>query len=504
MSRSKLSDLLCDETLVAYDFNQKRLDGASSKVFYPVLGKGCLSPHASSKQEEVNSWSGVPHFFTTPIINTKGPTVISLSIDLDKTIGSSLILFHNNKNRLKGRMQIALNTSEVTGGLIERGSLHVFIDGSDANFRYEIPRTGILCLTILLNPTVKNGSKIRINRKLVKSFTAKYYPANTKTYLTGPDRIPTGFTHPDFLRIASVGSADEEYIYLLEGWALKGFFCLLSEDFEAMNQQSKEDVNAAAVCVLGFNPNNGGAKDTIIYGKEIYKSIAPASITKMLTLITACHFIRNFDSLVTVVDSDITPGSGNNLKPGDIISITDLFKNTMLASSNTSANIIARFVGEYIQSTQPYVQGETPLKSFMREMNRSSFDSVGMQYSFFVNPHGLFHKEQVSCAYDLALLTNKCFYIKPISDIWGMDRASISIKGPNKREVSIESTVTPIVERNSLAIGGKTGTLGKSRSLAMLYSRDNNNLFSIVSINSNSLTERDEVHRKMVAEYVEN
>jgi D-alanyl-D-alanine carboxypeptidase len=138
----------------------------------------------------------------------------------------------------------------------------------------------------------------------------------------------------------------------------------------------------------------------------------------------------------------------------------------------------------------------------MREMNKAAFDIASMQYSVFVNPHGLYHKNQYSCAYDLALLIQRCSSLKPITDVWGLANAEIAIKGPNSRVIKIISTVTPIVEGNPLAVGGKTGTLGKSRSLAMLYRDVENNYFSVVTINSNSLDERDAAHNRIINYFV--
>lgn len=262
----------------------------------------------------------------------------------------------------------------------------------------------------------------------------------------------------------------------------------------------KASVSAVSACVINLNAN---AQSNILFDKNIYSLVSPASITKLLTLMTACRFLRDFSFEITIIDEDITPGSGNNLKAGDIVSILDLFKNTMLASSNTSATAIARVVGEYIQRTQTYILDESFIESFMREMNKAAFDIAGMQYSTFVNPHGLYHKNQFSCAYDLALLIQRCASLKPITDVWGLANAEIVIKGPNSRVIKIISTVTPIVEGNPLAVGGKTGTLGKSRSLAMLYKDVENNYYAVVTVNSNSLDERDTAHNEIISFFID-
>ena len=500
MSICTLKYLPHSESLIAYDFSGSDVFPSDAlKEFKPVVGKGILSPDFNSCTGNKLKSSDVSYFFKKSIFNKNSPTIVSFSIDLDKTKGSSLILFHNNENRPQGRIQLALNASKITGGLEQIGRLHIFIDGSDASGCYDIPINGILSFTLLLNPTVVNGSQIRINKKTVKVFTAKFYSPEINTYLTGPNKIISGFAKPNFLRFVSIDSSCLDHAYLLEAWSLREPVDLASRKIEFNDESFKAAVSAVSACVINLNSNN---KNNILFDKNIYSLVSPASITKLLTLMTACRFLRDFSYEVTIVDEDITPGSGNNLKAGDIVSVLDLFKNTMLASSNTSATVISRVVGEYIQQTQNYILGESFIETFMREMNKAAFDIASMQYSVFVNPHGLYHKNQYSCAYDLALLIQRCSSLKPITDVWGLANAEIAIKGPNSRVIKIISTVTPIVEGNPLAVGGKTGTLGKSRSLAMLYRDVENNYFSVVTINSNSLDERDAAHNRIINYFV--
>lgn len=500
MSICTLQDLPHAESLVAYDFFDSDIfSNDALKEFKPVVGQGILSPDFNSYTGNKVKPSDVPYFFKKSIFNKNGPSIVSFSIDLDKTSGPSLILFHNNESRPQGRIQLALNASKITGGLEQIGSLHILIDGSDASGCYDIPINGILSFTLVINPTIVNGSQIRINKKIVKVFTTKFYPPDIDTYLTGPNKVVRGFNKPAFLRFISIDSSCLDHVCLLEAWVLRESIDLAGRQAKFADENLKTEVSAVSACVINLNAN---AQNNILFDKNIYSLVSPASITKLLTLMTACRFLRDFSSEVTIIDQDITPGSGNNLKAGDVVSVLDLFKNTMLASSNTSATVISRVVGEYIQRTQVYILGESFLESFMREMNNAAFDIAGMQYSVFVNPHGLYHKNQYSCAYDLALLIQSCASLKPITDVWGLADAEIAIKGPNSRVIKIISTVTPIVEGNPLAVGGKTGTLGKSRSLAMLYKGMQNNYYAVVTVNSNSLDERDAAHNDIVSFFI--
>lgn len=74
----------------------------------------------------------------------------------------------------------------------------------------------------------------------------------------------------------------------------------------------------------------------------------PASLTKLMTLITAYDYITDENELVEIVSSDIIGGSGDNIMAGDNVTIRDLVYDMLLPSSNDSAVALARHIGKKI------------------------------------------------------------------------------------------------------------------------------------------------------------
>jgi len=79
----------------------------------------------------------------------------------------------------------------------------------------------------------------------------------------------------------------------------------------------------------------------------------PASLTKIMSLITAYDYINDESELVTIDASDIIGGSGANISAGDVVSIRDLIYDMLLPSSNNAATALARVVGQKILKATP-------------------------------------------------------------------------------------------------------------------------------------------------------
>lgn len=79
------------------------------------------------------------------------------------------------------------------------------------------------------------------------------------------------------------------------------------------------------------------------YGKTT--SIHPASTTKIMTAILLCDNILDLNQKAVVHEGDRLPPSGYNFVAGDVLTLRDLLQCMMTESSNTSAMVIARIVG---------------------------------------------------------------------------------------------------------------------------------------------------------------
>ncbi|UBH21868.1 hypothetical protein LAU42_08820 [Macrococcus armenti] len=105
---------------------------------------------------------------------------------------------------------------------------------------------------------------------------------------------------------------------------------------------------------------------------------------------------------------------------------------------------------------------------FIAEMNKKAL-TIGMSRAKWQNASGLTAPGQTSNAKDLALLLRYTFNVPLMLSIWGKKTYNVDIKGANARTIPITTTVTDTAfEQEYEILGGKTGTLGIIRNLAVL------------------------------------
>lgn len=129
----------------------------------------------------------------------------------------------------------------------------------------------------------------------------------------------------------------------------------------------------------------------ILYEKDPYKKMYPASTTKILTAILAIEN-GNLDDIVTVDKNSPFEVKGSHiaLDVGEKLTLRDLLNGLLLESANDCALVIAKHIsGSY--------------EEFIKLMNDKAKE-IGAKNSNFVNPHGLHDPNHYSSAYDLSLI----------------------------------------------------------------------------------------------------
>jgi D-alanyl-D-alanine carboxypeptidase len=86
----------------------------------------------------------------------------------------------------------------------------------------------------------------------------------------------------------------------------------------------------------------------ILFAQNADALKVPASVTKVMSVITALDYLQNIKQKVKVDAADVQDGSGNYFSGGDVLSIEDLLYCMLLPSSNTCAMTLAREVGKII------------------------------------------------------------------------------------------------------------------------------------------------------------
>jgi serine-type D-Ala-D-Ala carboxypeptidase (penicillin-binding protein 5/6) len=127
----------------------------------------------------------------------------------------------------------------------------------------------------------------------------------------------------------------------------------------------------------------------VLFGKNQYGTMYPASTTKIVTLLTAME-LGNMDSVVTVGRrAAACEESRLGLRAGDKLTLRELLTGMMVVSGNDAAEAVAE-----------HIAGSVP--KFVNLMNAKA-DKMGSVNTHFSNPHGLPDPvNHYSTAYDLA------------------------------------------------------------------------------------------------------
>jgi len=202
----------------------------------------------------------------------------------------------------------------------------------------------------------------------------------------------------------------------------------------------------------------------ILYEKQAYASLYPASTTKIATaLFVLGEKQTSLDQMLTVSAESLRMKPANkpgNFPPhwwdsdgtrmwlclGEKLSLDALMHGLMIVSGNDAANVIAEGVS-----------GSVP--AFIEEMNQY-LKKIGCLNTQFLNPHGCHHPEHYTTAYDLCLMTKKALEIPKFREI--VSKASYRKQKTNKQGSSELKQSNKLLEPGGRfhypkAIGVKTG-----------------------------------------------
>ena len=134
----------------------------------------------------------------------------------------------------------------------------------------------------------------------------------------------------------------------------------------------------------------------IIYEKNSTELRAPASMTKIMTMILVMEALNkkvlSLNQMLTASEYASSMGGTNiYLEPGEKMSVEDLLKSVAIASANDSAVVFAEAIGGSVAN-------------FVKMMNNKAKE-IGATLTTFKNPHGLpGDPGHLTCARDMALM----------------------------------------------------------------------------------------------------
>lgn len=189
-----------------------------------------------------------------------------------------------------------------------------------------------------------------------------------------------------------------------------------------------------------------------------------ASTTKIMTAIVV---LENEDELnkKTTISSKAagTGGSRLGLHKNDEITINDLLYGLLLCSGNDAAVALAEHISGSVEE-------------FAKLMNEKA-ESLNLENSHFVTPHGLDEDEHYTTAYELAKITDYALNIDKFSQIVKTKSYSVNIDGNYK---SLNNTNELLGYLNGV-YGVKTGfTNGANRCLVTSVKRGDMDIIAVV------------------------
>lgn len=216
----------------------------------------------------------------------------------------------------------------------------------------------------------------------------------------------------------------------------------------------------------------------VLYGKNLYASMNPASLTKIMTAYVALKY-GNLGDRITVTENAMITESGAQtagLKPGDTMTLEQALNIMMVCSANDAAAAIAEHVGG------------GSMDVFVNAMNAEAL-RIGATGTHFTNPHGLTDDAHKTTPYDLYLIFNEALKDETFKNIIGQVAyaTTISDAAGNAKEISVNSTNSFLRgEYESPAevavLGGKTGTTAAAGSCLAIYAKDSANRYFITVV----------------------
>ena len=180
----------------------------------------------------------------------------------------------------------------------------------------------------------------------------------------------------------------------------------------------------AAVLLAGVLPRRAAAVDlnlnaksallmdvatgTVLYEKECHERLAPASVTKVMTMLLIMEALDDgrihLDDQVTASETAAAKGGSQiYLKAGETMPVSDMLKSIAVSSANDCACAMA----ELIAGSE---------SAFVEQMNQRAAE-LGMADTHFVNCTGLDDSEEAerhrTSAYDIALMSRQLLKYHP-------------------------------------------------------------------------------------------
>lgn len=161
-----------------------------------------------------------------------------------------------------------------------------------------------------------------------------------------------------------------------------------------INCAKAEDVTPTSKSSILIEATTGD----ILYEKDMHKKYAPASMTKIMTMLLIMENIDSgkisySDKVRISKNASSMGGSQIFIQEGNVITVRELLKGIGIASANDASVAMAEFIGGSEDN-------------FVSMMNKKA-KKLGLKNTRFKNPHGLDEKGHLTTAYDLSIMARE-------------------------------------------------------------------------------------------------
>ena len=220
----------------------------------------------------------------------------------------------------------------------------------------------------------------------------------------------------------------------------------------------------------------------IIYEKNSYEKLPPASMTKIMSMLLIMESIENGiinwnDTITVSSNASSMGGSQILLETGEKMSVEDLFKGVAIASGNDA--VVA--LSEAIAGTE---------EMFVKMMN-NKVKELGLKNTNFKNPHGLDAANHYSTAYDMAMIAKELLKYEKVLEYTSVYETYLRENLPTKIWLVNTNKLVRFYEGLD---GLKTGyTSGAGYCLTFTAKKNNMRLLGVVMGEPESTTRNSEV-----------
>ena len=244
-------------------------------------------------------------------------------------------------------------------------------------------------------------------------------------------------------------------------YAEEDVFVPLEENLQANAVIGTElEINAKSAILMEYSTGQ------VLYEKNVDEKLPEASITKIMSLLLVMEAIRDgkiaLDDKITASEYAASMGGSQIwLEPGEVMTVDELLRATVIASANDATVALA----EAVAGSE---------EGFVAMMNAKAKE-LGMTGTNFVNSYGLDAEGHLTTAHDVAIMSCELIkheLIRKYTTVW-----SDSLRGGESELVNTNK----LIRYYDGAFGLKTGTTSKAGScLSATAEREGLTLVAVV------------------------